>query len=279
MTDILHQSDSRLPTMGAQPRSSFFPFPFSIWWRGKKDAWRSSKATMEEYKIFSKEIAEHTFTQRIQPIYRWRGGAKLTPIHNSNLWKVGSHVEIFGQLMRYNTTATAIWPRSLWHQVSKRLRLQISTESIDQHANQQRDIQVNSDDPHLISKSSSAHKHQDENISYQLLYFHYSSAGFDKRKSGGICSDKKLTLTEWHHVSKQPGDFVTPYPLGVSSVYAEVALHPEDTSVSVVLILQVILKLPLIRRLQFHATQPRQQIIPDLHRQFRILIFPYILNI
>ena len=35
---------------------------------------------------------------------------------------------------------------------------------------QQRDLQVNSDNPHLTSRSSSTHMHQDEKISYQLRF-------------------------------------------------------------------------------------------------------------
>ena len=60
---------------------------------------------------------------------------------------------------------------------------------------QQCDLQVNSDDLHLIPRSSSTHKHQDKMISYQLCSFDFSSAGSDKQKNRGICSDKKLTLT------------------------------------------------------------------------------------
>ena len=33
-------------------------------------------------------------------------------------------------------------------------------------------------------------------------------------------------------MSKQPGDSVTPYPLGASSAHTEVTLHPKDTPIN-----------------------------------------------
>ena len=77
-----------------------FPFPFSIWWR-EKDTWWPSKAIMDEYKGFSEEMAEFTSTQRIQPIYRWRGRAKPSPIQNFQSLISRFTSEIFG-LPRWN---------------------------------------------------------------------------------------------------------------------------------------------------------------------------------
>ena len=50
---------------------------------------------------------------------------------------------------------------------------------------QQHDLQVNSDDLHLISRSFSTYKHQDNMISYQICSFDFFSIGSDKRKSEG----------------------------------------------------------------------------------------------
>jgi len=57
---------------------------------------------MEEYRGSLKETTKFTSTQRIQPIYIWGGGAELSPIQISYPQKVGSHLEIFGQLRRHN---------------------------------------------------------------------------------------------------------------------------------------------------------------------------------
>jgi len=51
---------------------------------------------------------------------------------------------------------------------------------------QQRDLQVNSDDPHLISWSSSAHEHQEKKISYQFRSFDFSAVGSTCERAGGI---------------------------------------------------------------------------------------------
>jgi len=50
----------------------------------------TSKATMEEYRGFSKETAELTYIQRIQPIYRWRGTGQT--VSNSNFQSSKSRV-------------------------------------------------------------------------------------------------------------------------------------------------------------------------------------------
>jgi len=179
------------------------------------------------------------------------------------------------------STAATIRSQTSWRQDLKRRRLQISRK-INRLARQLSTSsvisKVNLDDPHLILRSSSAHKHQDEIISYQLHFFDFSSACSVKRKSGGMCTGQKLTLTGWHHVSKQSGDSATPYPFGARSVHTEVTLCPEDASTPTTLVLSVIPELPPLRRLQLRAWWPRQQIIHDLRRQLHSLIFPHVHN-
>ena len=90
------------------------------------------------------------------------------------------------------------------------------------------------------------------------------------------CSGQKMTLTGWHHVSKPPA---TPYPPGASSNHTQVVRHPKDASTSTALMLCVIPELPPFRKLQLRARQPRQQIIPDLHRLLHSLIFSRVHNV
>ena len=145
---------------------------------------------------------------------------------------------------------------------------------------QQRDLQVNSNNLQLISRSSSAqHIKTKWSPTNSALPTSLPQAPTSERAGwGGISNGQKWTLTGWHHLSKQPGDSVNPYPPGASSLHTEVTLRLEDISIPIALMLQVIPELPPFRKLQFHTRQPWQQIISDLHQQLRNLIFFHIHN-
>ena len=130
-TDILHQPASR--TMKAQSTSSSFPYSFSIRWRGENDAWQPSKATIKEDKDISKEISEFTSLQRNQPIYRWGGEGKSSPIQIF-IPRKSVHLSRFS-INRINKISTVIatWSQSIWHQDSKRCQLKVSRILINRH--------------------------------------------------------------------------------------------------------------------------------------------------
>jgi len=54
----------------------------------------------------------------------------------------------------------------------------------------------------------------------------------------------------------------------------KVTLRPEDASIPATPMLQDIPKFPPFRKLQLHARQPRQQIIPNLSRLLHSQVFP-----
>ena len=150
--------------------------------------------------------------------------------------------------------------QSSWRQDMKRRRLQIWSKSTYQHASCQPATRF----PSQFRRSmfnfkvifcpqvSRQKKKSPVNSALPTSLFACSN----EWKRGGNCSGKKLTITWWCHVSKQPEDSATPYHSRVSLIHTEVTFLPEDAFVLVAPMLQDITELPLFQRLQLRVRPP-----------------------